>query len=536
MPKQRASRTTLERRGRLVFGGVLAMTVLASLSWPWLQMGGLARSGDLDRARERALALLHLRHGIHFAGDPKRAEPLSKFATRGAEKGRLVRLRPAPAGQPQENPAPAGSLMAEGLALFLEHPEESQLARETGDTLHYVQALRAQGDCLGCHSEYGEGELLGAVSLDLDVAERNETLLVNRLILAGAALAVVVVAMAAFHALFRYVVVRPIQHLKDVADRVSDGDLQVRSEIDTHNELEALSDALNRMLDQMQAAQAELRAANEVRDAKLDELAKANVALFEMNQMKSKFLATMSHELRTPLNSILGFAQILGEADAITGDPKLDRYLDNIQKSGRMLLEMINDLLDLAKIESGRVQVRCERVSPADLAEVAVHMVRPMLGEKELALEIEVDPTTPVMTTDATKVQQILYNLLSNAIKFTDEGEVRLEVEPAEDGRVVFAVSDTGVGIAREQQLRIFERFTQLDSSYTRRYRGTGLGLSIVKDLTALLGGDVSVASEPGAGSTFTVVLPADSSDAEGRTAEDARPPGGPASDAEATA
>jgi signal transduction histidine kinase len=126
------------------------------------------------------------------------------------------------------------------------------------------------------------------------------------------------------------------------------------------------------------------------------------------------------------------------------------------------------------------------------------------------------------MITDATKVQQILYNLLSNAIKFTAEGEVHLRIRPARERLVAFAVSDTGPGIPRDEQVRIFERFTQLDSSHTRRYRGTGLGLSIVKELTGLLGGTVSVESEVGRGSTFTITLPVDSSAAEGRTAEGA--------------
>jgi len=187
---------------------------------------------------------------------------------------------------------------------------------------------------------------------------------------------------------------------------------------------------------------------------------------------------------------------------------------------------MINDLLDLAKIEAGRIQVRCEEVSIPQVAEAVCGMVRPLLAEKQLKLTHEVDPATPLMITDGAKVQQILYNLLSNAIKFTEEGEVRLTVRPAEDERVAFVVSDTGPGITKEQQLRIFERFTQLDSSHTRQYRGTGLGLSIVKDLAGLLDGEVFVESEPGQGATFTVVLPVDSSNAEGRTPEKEKAPG----------
>ncbi len=522
MPRRRRSRTTLERRGRLIFGVFILLTVVACLSWPWLQMDRLARSGDSDLARAKAEALLLEIHAVRFAADEKSAEQLRRFARTGGEKPKLAPLAPAPPGRDQQPPADLASFEAEAFEALLLHPQENHYFEERGDRFRYVQAFRATGECLACHSDYARGAILAIAGLEVDVAERNRLLLVHRLILMGAAVCVVVISMALFYGVFRTMVVRPVQHLKDVADRVSEGDLQVRTEIDTGNELQDLSDAMNHMLDQMLETQKDLRRATEVRDAKLDELAKANVALFEMNQVKSKFVTTMSHELRTPLNSILGFAQLLGDSEALSEDPKLARYIGNIQTSGRMLLEMINDLLDLAKIEAGRVQVRCEKVSPQDLVEVVMNMVRPMLADKEIAFGHRVDPATPVMVTDATKVQQILYNLLSNAVKFTDAGEVQLEVGPAEDERVVFQVRDTGPGIPREQQLRIFERFTQLDASYTRRYRGTGLGLSIVKELTALLGGDVEVESEVGRGSTFTVVLPADSSEAEGRTPGDA--------------
>jgi signal transduction histidine kinase len=518
MPMPRTTRTTLERRGRLIFGAFLLLTVVACLAWPYLQLGSLARWGDLDRAR----ALVRDYVWTFHVADAKRTEQLRDVLLKGGEKLKRTRVPPAP---PKQQTVPPGlpPPEAEAVRLFIERPEEGQRFREENGRLLYSQAFRAVGPCRDCHgSAYPDGAIIGVVSLELDVSQRNTMLLVNRLVMVVAVVLVVAVSMAVFYAVFRYMVVRPIQHLKDVTDRVREGDLRVRSVIDTGNELQDLSDAMNRMLDQMLQVQTELRHATEVRDAKLDELAKANVALFEANQVKNKFLATMSHELHTPLNSILGFAHLLSESGAVAGDPKLARYVHNIQSSGRMLLEMINDLLDLAKIEAGRVQVRCERASPQAIVEAAVSMVRPMIGEKPLALSAEVDPATPVMVTDSTKVQQVLYNLLSNAVKFTEEGEVRVRVGPADDRRVAFVVADTGPGIAREQQLRIFERFVQLDSSYTRRHGGTGLGLSIVKELTGLLGGEVSVESEPGRGSTFTVLLPADSSPAHGRTAEDA--------------
>jgi len=525
MAKRRPEKSTLERRSRLIFGLVILLTVGACLAWPWWQMGRLAGAGDADRAEAIARAYLQHLHAVRFAANPESAKQLKQFGSaEGEPEPRLIRLPPGAPGQPQEPPKGLKGLEQDAVAVFLQHAEEVRLSRAEGDTFRYVRALRSTQECLACHEQYQAGELIGAIALDLDIRDRQDTLLANRLILVAAGAGVVAISMAVFYAIFRTMVVRPVKHLKDVADRVSEGDLQVRSEIDTGTELETLSDALNRMLDTLAKAQADLRAATEARDAKLDELARANVALFEANQVKNKFVATMSHELRTPLNSILGFAEILLKAAAVKDDPKLARYARNIQSSGRMLLEMINDLRDLATSESGRIQVRCEKVSPTDLAEIACNMVRPMLRESSAALSFEVDPDTPLMRTDGTKVQQILYNLLSNAVKFTDEGTIRLTVHPVQEDRVAFAVCDTGPGIARDQQLRIFDRFTQLDSSFTRRYRGTGLGLSIVKELTDLLGGTVAVESEAGQGATFTVVLPADSSPAEGRTPGDAGP------------
>jgi len=525
MAKRRTAKTTLERKSRLIFGLFILLTVGACLGWPYWQMGRLARSSDPNRGEEAAWAyLLHL-HALRFAANPESQKQLLKISIdRGQAEPTLIRLQAAPPGQVQQPPKGLKGLEQEAIGIFLKHPEEGRFWRTAGDTFAYVQALRCQHTCADCHNTYTVGELLGVISLRLDVEDRREALLTNRLILVAAGLLVVLVSVAAFYAIFRYMVVRPVQHLKDVTDRVSEGDLQVRSEIDTGNELEVLSDALNHMLDELSQVQADLRTATETRDAKLDELARANVALFEANQVQSKFVATMSHELRTPMNSILGFAEILVKAPAIRDDPKLGRYAQNIQSSGRMLLELINDLLDLAKIESGRLRVRCDDAPPADLAEIACNMVRPLLRDSDVELLYDVDPDAPVIHTDVTKVQQILYNLLSNAVKFTEEGSIRLTVRPVQNERVAFAVTDTGPGITRDQQLRIFDRFTQLDSSYTRRYRGTGLGLSIVKELTDLLGGSVSVESTVGQGSTFTVVLPVDSSDAEGRTTNDDTP------------
>jgi signal transduction histidine kinase len=227
-----------------------------------------------------------------------------------------------------------------------------------------------------------------------------------------------------------------------------------------------------------------------------------------MNQVKSKFLTTMSHELRTPLNAILGFADLLEENEAVQANTKLSRYVQNVRQSGRLLLDIINDLLDLGRIEAGKMEAKLVQVSPLDVAETTMNMIRPMVGNKDLRLEIEVAQDCPIMTTDGNKLQQILYNLLSNAVKFTAAGFVRLSARPIDARTMLFQVADSGPGLSPQQQKIIFERFTQLDSGHTRQYGGTGLGLSIVRELVALLGGEVAVQSEAGKGAVFNVTMP----------------------------
>jgi signal transduction histidine kinase len=247
-------------------------------------------------------------------------------------------------------------------------------------------------------------------------------------------------------------------------------------------------------------------------DKKVDELAQANMALFEMNRLKSDFLATMSHELRTPLNSIIGFSEVLASTDTLTDRQR--RFAANIQTSGKMLLGMINDILDLAKIESGKMEVRPEDFSIRDVCESLTSLARPIAERKDIDLVCRLDEAIPLLRQDPGKVRQILYNLLSNAIKFTPEGG-RVTLDARIEGRnVVIAVADTGIGIAEEDREKIFEKFRQAgqpgvaDGVLTREHQGTGLGLSIVRELARLLGGDVTLESRLGQGSTFTVRLP----------------------------
>jgi two-component system, NarL family, sensor histidine kinase BarA len=235
--------------------------------------------------------------------------------------------------------------------------------------------------------------------------------------------------------------------------------------------------------------------------------------LYDMNKLKSDFLATVSHELRTPLNSILGFSDVLHGIDAL--DDKQKRYVGNIQRSGRMLLDMINDILDLAKMESGKMEVRLSEFKIGALVSAQCDMARPLAEKKNIDLESNVSNALPPLRQDQAKVQQILNNLLSNAIKFTPEGgRINVSAEKDEMGDLRLKVVDTGIGISPEDQQLVFEKFRQAPVGHsdgdaiTREYSGTGLGLSIVRELCRLLGGDVSLESELGKGSTFTIRLP----------------------------
>jgi len=254
------------------------------------------------------------------------------------------------------------------------------------------------------------------------------------------------------------------------------------------------------------AMQDQWRKVNADLDRKVDELAQTNMALFESNKLKGDFLATMSHELRTPLNSILGFSDVLLGNDALTD--KQRRWVSNIKSSGQKLLMLINDILDLAKMEAGKMQVRLETFNLQDVCDGLLNMARPLAEKKNIDLRSQIEPDMPALRQDMMKLHQILQNLLSNAIKFTPEGgRVALKAE-ADTKYVTISVMDTGVGVAREEQELVFQKFRQSGNPLTREHAGTGLGLSIVRELCKLLNGEVSLQSELGRGSTFTVRIP----------------------------
>jgi two-component system sensor histidine kinase BarA len=378
------------------------------------------------------------------------------------------------------------------------------------------QAVMASKISLGMSPEpLKSGDLMAVARITWNDDATQEALNWNRAIFLATAIVTVFLAMIASYVIVRYVIVKPLKHLRDISEEIARGNMEARADIHTADEFEELGTAFNKMVRHLVTAQDDLKHVNTELDVKVDELAQTNMRLYEMNRLKSDFLATMSHELRTPLNSIIGFSEVLDSIKSL--DDKQRRYVQNIQKSGRVLLDMINDILDLAKIESGKMEVRLSDFRIDHLVGAQCDFVRPQTERKNIDLDVEIEPGLPELFQDQVKVQQILSNLLSNAIKFTPEGGrivVQARRSESNEDQLVLTVADTGVGIAEEDQVAIFEKFRQGQAvmtqgdAITREYSGTGLGLSIVKELCKLLGGEVSVESQIGRGSTFTVQLP----------------------------
>jgi CheY-like chemotaxis protein len=291
----------------------------------------------------------------------------------------------------------------------------------------------------------------------------------------------------------------------------------------SNEELEEQGRVLRESQSRLESQQAELEQINsqleeqtQLLEAQKEDLAQAQAVLTDRaeeleraNQYKSEFLANMSHELRTPLNSSLILAKLLADnKDGNLSDEQV-RFAQTIYSAGRDLLDLINDILDLSRIEAGRMEISPEPVALPPLVEGLVESLTPMAAQKGLAFTAAVEAGAPErIQTDPHRLGQILKNLLSNAIKFTEAGGVSLRVSAAGVGFVAFSVRDTGIGIPAHQQAIIFEAFRQADGSTHRKYGGTGLGLSISRDLARLLGGDIAVTSAPGTGSAFTLTLP----------------------------
>ena len=240
-----------------------------------------------------------------------------------------------------------------------------------------------------------------------------------------------------------------------------------------------------------------------------DDIQDKNRQLQMASENKSQFVSSMSHELRTPLNAIIGLTEMMVTNAARFGAEKAQEPLQRVNRAGTHLLSLINQVLDLSKIEAGKLELNPQTVQLAPLIEEVIGTARQLAEQNKNRLILNAQENLGALTVDPLRLRQILLNLLSNACKFTKEGEVKLQARRMADGRVIeLSVSDTGIGMTPEQQAKLFEEFTQADATTAQRFGGTGLGLAIARKLARMMGGDVTVTSEPGKGSAFTVRLP----------------------------
>ena len=320
---------------------------------------------------------------------------------------------------------------------------------------------------------------------------------------------------------------RPILHLEDTMRMVSaNRNYEVRATKSYGDEIGRLIDGFNTMLSEIQQRDTALRGANDELKARTgelekeilyrkqtqEELLKAKHTAEEASRAKSTFLANMSHELRTPLNAIIGYSEMLEEETRESGKSDSVQDLRKVQSAGKHLLSLINDVLDLSKIEAGKMGLHLENFEVTALIDEMTHTLQPAATKNGNTIHVHVANSIGAMHADVTKVRQILFNLLSNACKFTDHGTISVDVDlsKAEGGDwVQFRVSDTGIGITAKQKENLFHEFSQADASIARKYGGTGLGLAITYRFVQLMKGRISVESEPGKGATFTVQLPA---------------------------
>ena len=429
----------------------------------------------------------------------------------------------------------------------------------------YFAAVRTEASCIKCHADYADlvktpiaiagndltatslttlpstapaattapattqadlatWPVIGVIRVDVPYQTDENQLLLNRIVIVVAGMVGGTLAIVVFYLITSRLILQPVRVLKNTAEKVAAGDLKIRSAISTGDEFQHLSETFNTMLTTLQGSQDQLEATNRSLDTRVGELAQSNVDLFEANRMKSEFLTNVTHELRTPLNAIIGFADLMADT---AKDPKQQRYSENIRSSAKQLLDLINDLLDLAKIEAGKLVLREEKLNVADVCEAMANFMRPLAQKKNIDIVLSVAPDMPLISTDPGRFQQILYNFLSNAIKFTppdgrisiaarNESPDALSTDPADPataivgpgGMIRVDISDTGPGISPEDQKVIFEKFRQIDGSVTRQHSGTGLGLAISRELAHMLGARIQLSSIQGRGATFSLIIP----------------------------
>ncbi|MBL8760431.1 MAG: HAMP domain-containing histidine kinase [Phycisphaerae bacterium] len=501
-------RISLANKCLLLFGGAVVLTVLATAAAPWLRMNNLVDDGQLELSRRMAQIWDRL--------DRDSTGGLASYSETPSERAgisaRRISIDQARARAPED------PFVAMAVDTFEKNPAAEELHGPRWEGLareyRYAMAVRAK-DALD-----------GIVLLQRRSIPATELLLINGAYLISAGSVVLGVAMLAFYLITHRLILSPVRALKDTAERVREGNLTIRSDIQTGDEFEELADTFNVMLSDLQAGQEQLRGINAALDLKINELREANVALYDAARVKGEFLANISHELRTPLNSIIGFAELLGEiVKAEVGEieptpvqAKRLRYVDRILTAGRGLLELINQLLEMAKIEAGKVEVNAQKVSLREACEGLIGLIWPQAERKGILVKLEASDDVPPVSTDVKKFQQIVFNFLSNAVKFTEAAApagksptviVRIErLASSDPERVRVSVIDSGPGIPSEEHARIFDKFHQLDGGHTRGQGGTGLGLSIARELATILQGEIQLVSDVGRGSMFSLILP----------------------------
>lgn len=494
-------RESLARKISILFGTAVLLIIAVTLLFPWLQMTALNEQALLLQAK-RVASAAYQRLDLH--------QPQWSAANDQLEKSWPMMVRQL--GLPPYSPrvfhvdqVGGTRFQLEALSYLQRNVQEPYFwrIRTHGRLFRFAMAVR------GTEADSHPDVLRGIIDVTLPIAQAPGVWNLVVTILAGAIGAVL--AILVFYVLTQRLVLTPVQTLHAVAVSVTTGDTDVRAPIRSGDEFQKLSEAVNNMLAHLKAAQEELERTNRSLDIRLGELAETNVALYEANRLKSEFLANVTHELRTPLVSIIGFAELLRDArENPKTDPKrLGRYTENILTSGRNLLDIINDLLDLAKIEAGKFELHLTEFSMDDLCRDLVDFVQPLAQNREQQVRLSLPEAMPAVHSDSGKIKQILYNLMSNAIKFTPRrGVVSLAVDYVNGRTFQLIVSDTGPGVPQEQREAIFEKFLQLDASKSRAYEGTGLGLAITKELVNMLRGKIHLANGDRQGATFVVRLP----------------------------
>jgi len=521
---------SLARKVQATFGAAVILVLTLALSIPYIWMGKLTTKGLLDAERSRSNVLLDRHFQLKGA-----SQTLSVLDDAGRQR------------DPNDNeiswirfteqdvnglPELTDETEREIEKLIGDQDRDDHIffpAERGGSESNYIRIFRATDSCISCHTQQGTAspfDLNKPIGVALIrsrglAGERDNTVFMNRIWIIVAGLIGGTGAIVTFYVITQRLILRPIRQLRALANNVAEGNLETRSAIATRDEYEKLATALNNMLDVIQATQQKLRQANKQLDAKIAELSGRNIELFKANKIKSEFLANISHEFRTPLNAILGFAQVLREKPVGLKKAKAQRYAENIITSGNSLLNMINDLLDLAKARAGKMDLHIEKTSVADLLEAVASEFSLLAEEKKIKVKLFVDSDLPMLVTDVGRVRQILYNFLSNAVKFTPaRGKIEIQAifpspgtqSTGPEGRMIrIAVTDSGCGVAGCDKEKIFEKFRQVDGSITRQSTGSGLGLTISTELAAMLAGSIGLESPPKRrrkGSTFWLDIP----------------------------